>query len=148
MKYLVFSEFYIICIHKMCSFPSTDADWDIVMEKVTQYIMTKPESYREKLTRKDRMRLLEEFYLALVNTRLQNALGAEIAICASCGYGVYGDQDYACENDVYRHTPDTQCPTTFGFPPLPGYPNPPLAPPEAPPAEELEAPPAEEPVGR
>ena len=140
----------------MCSFPSTDADWDLVMGKVTQYIMTKPESYREKLTRKDRMRLLEEFYLALVNTRLQNALGAENAICASCGYGVYGDQDYTCENDVYRHTPDTQCPTTFGFPPLPGYPSPPLAPPEAPPAEELEtppaeeleAPPAEEPVGR
>ena len=125
---------------EMFVFPSTDADWDLVMEKVTQYIMTKPESYREKLTRKDRMRLLEEFYLALVNTRLQNALGAEIAICASCGYGVYGDQDYTCENDVYRHTPDTQCPTTFGFPPL--------APPEAPPAEELEAPPAEEPVDR
>jgi hypothetical protein len=49
---------------------------------------------------------------------LTEAFGREQCVCVKCGYGIYWDQQYSCENEKYYHTPDTECPTHYGYPPI------------------------------
>jgi len=54
----------------------------------------------------------------ILEALLKEAFSREYCVCATCGYAIYCDQKYSCENEKYYHTSDTKCPTSYGYPPI------------------------------
>jgi len=54
----------------------------------------------------------------ILEALLKEAFSREYCVCATCGYAIYYDQEYFHFYGKYYHTPDTKCPTSYGFPPI------------------------------
>ena len=70
------------------------------------------------LTQRTQIMVHQTLDLSLLQARLTAAFGSEKFICVKCGYGIYWDQQYSCENEKYYHTPNTECPISYGYPPI------------------------------
>jgi hypothetical protein len=70
------------------------------------------------LTQRTQAMVHQTYDSLLLQAQLTAAFGSEKFICMRCGYGIYWDQQYSCENGKHYHTPDTQCATNHGYPPI------------------------------